>query len=1731
MKNGVCSISVVLCLLTVSFGVALPCLLPGAEAHVDPVASPGDPRQFYSFFNGNAATDVTLDGPISRGSSSTTEWDKAYVRNVTLSDFGSPASTKFLHMFIMNDDANLYIGVIYDGTSSSANDYVTFYFEEGNGTGQYDGPHDDRLTHLNENFIRAGGSTSLSKRYWDGYWNSTANAWSYDNDDSGQGKGFFDDEETGVSVEGPYYNREFRIPLNAKNDSAIESDLNVGGTDELGFMMDIYFQNEGKTYYWDQTGNDTKNVSRYADLQLGVPAKDRTMYATYARSGTPTVDGDITDDFGWADCYVRKLVLSNFQGGNLGATIYVSQDTSNYDIYMGMIIRDVAFNNSDYLRIYFDQCGTGDGSRNGVLDNVNPNYEQYFEIRGDGSYTDGRVDTTTDPATWKSDSPGDDVDGSGKVKFINNPGTDSDRYEFELLIPYNPSSPNLVDSDYDLNAGNHTLLGMLLRFYDGDSASGKRDYWWDRTINMDQVKVRENLGSIFIAPCWIYLQLGAPWLKLVSPVDGATVKGSNYLFRVGVDDEDSGVSDVNFAGFQISGESSWTSLIQNSGTLYWDTSWDTTYLADGIYSIIIAAKDNDGVSIRRTITVTVANGALSGTPPTGVAILSPTGGSTLSGQATIAASASGASSVSLYVDDVLTGSLRWNSGTSNWDAALDTTAFKDGRRTVKVTASNSAGSSSDAKLYTFDNWDLNTVIITAPAASATVTNAKLLNITVDFADDDSGERLLLYMDDAYLTTVYKEADLGGGNLGYRAQLNPMDFPDGNHTLRAVAQDPDGNTMADSLNLELSCLPSLVSNAPAPDSVVGGIVQLKVIATDSEGISSVEYAVDGGTVWTGMSSAGAGLYTANWDPVGLADGPHVLTFRAKDNPTDTSLRAQAERAVPVLVDNTPPSVPMIAAPMADSYVSGMSALRVLANDTYGVSNVSAVVTLASRAQFLIGRMAYNVASGYYEYDLDTVQFPDGATIINVSVTDLAGHTSRAEASFRIDNTAVSLSIASPGEGEFIEGTVTVSVVASDVHLADVGYCVDGLGWRNISENLDTKSIADGSHTIAVRARDAAGHVTVASVRVMVDNNAPTGDLVRPGHGAFLEGLMTVRALADDLVGIERVHLNIFSVFNGTYLRVDVVPMGGDGTPGCYMYELDTGSFPDGVYALNLTVTDTAGHVTSTAAVTVNLDNHAPGLSVTSPAGGSVLSGTVTVSAEASDEGDVFLHSVRYRAGKLGWTRMDVPWDTALEADGPHTIYVKAEDITGHVTEASVSVVVDNSLPLAELMAPVNLTVVEGVCTVTLKCTDLAGIQSVLLTFNGTPLCWENRDCIYSARLDTRSFPDGTHCLVALVKDLAGRQATASATLLVDNGPPSLRISSPQLNAYVNGSITIDAESADPFLKELRYRVDGLPWEDLSTTLDTRGLAPGLHVLCVRAVDRAGHETLKERTFIVDNSPPTCTVLLPPGGSPVSGVVEVMLSAGDDNGVVSMRIAAGNQTWQASHDASTGLWSAFLDTGRLPDGENVLSIETRDQSGRTTGGSHRLRVDNTGPSLSLRTQSALAGRTEVAFAISDASPLVKYEYRLDGGEWKELLPGKSDYMFRWSTGVADNGGHRVDVRATDSLGNSAQARYTVKVENPDYSWVVVLVVLLVAAGIASALLYRKRRSAPAGPEPLLGMNAADEEGGTRTVPQGIPDEEPKPVPEPENPKKKLDSTSADTEGAPQDTDQRGYRFKRE
>jgi hypothetical protein len=283
--------------------------VPNASGHV--TDSAGNPLQLYSYYNPNAGSDITMDGDVS-GPADPQEWDAAYVREMTMYDFES-GDPDYLtsYLFLENDDNYLYIAVVYQASNTGASNEVRLYFDEGDQVGRYDGPHDDTLTAGNENMLRSDRTATMWDRYWDG-----AN-WINDPD-------FAIDAQVSIGWGASYLRFEWQIPLDPKEDTGgTGSDLNIIRDDELGLFLSIYEPGSGEWYYWDLTGDDPTDSGSYADLKLGMMTKERSFYATYTETA-PTIDGDITNDFGWSDCYQRDITLSNFRGTTYNSTIFIN---------------------------------------------------------------------------------------------------------------------------------------------------------------------------------------------------------------------------------------------------------------------------------------------------------------------------------------------------------------------------------------------------------------------------------------------------------------------------------------------------------------------------------------------------------------------------------------------------------------------------------------------------------------------------------------------------------------------------------------------------------------------------------------------------------------------------------------------------------------------------------------------------------------------------------------------------------------------------------------------------------------------------------------------------------------------------------------------------------------------------------------------------------------------------------------------------------------------------------------------------------------------------------------------------------------------------------------------------------------------------------------------------------------------------------------------------------------
>ena len=217
--------------------------------------------------------------------------------------------------------------------------------------------------------------------------------------------------------------------------------------------------------------------------------------------------------------------------------------------------------------------------------------------------------------------------------------------------------------------------------------------------------------------------------------------------------------------------------------------------------------------------------------------------------------------------------------------------------------------------------------------------------------------------------------------------------------------------------------------------------------------------------------------------------------------------------------------------------------------------------------------------------------------------------------------------------------------------------------------DTRTVADGGHTLRAVATDTAGYVTPSSVvDVLVDNQGPTVTMQDPGTP--LRGTVPFTATAGDAQsGVSRVTVQYAAAGSSTYANLCTA------TSQPWTCGYDTTRLPDGSYSFRAVATDGAGNTTASAAV-VNrsVDNNTvSSVSLADP--GTYLGGTLTLSASASSTAGVT--SVRIQrspAGSSTWTDVcldttspySCSWDTTKVTDGSYDLRAVLVDGNGRST---------------------------------------------------------------------------------------------------------------------------------------------------------------------------------------------------------------------------------------------------------------------------------------------------------------------------------------------------------------------------------------------------------------------------------------------------------------------------------
>ena len=267
----------------------------------------------------------------------------------------------------------------------------------------------------------------------------------------------------------------------------------------------------------------------------------------------------------------------------------------------------------------------------------------------------------------------------------------------------------------------------------------------------------------------------------------------------------------------------------------------------------------------------------------------------------------------------------------------------------------------------------------------------------------------------------------------------------------------------------------------------------------------------------------------------------------------------------------------------------------------------------------------------------------------------------------------------------------------------------------------------------------------------------------------------------------------------------------------------------------------------------LDKTAPVVSISSPAAGATVNGTVTVSAQATD--NVGVASVQFRLDGVNLGALDTTspyaasWNTTTATAGSHSLRAVAKDAAGNTTTSTALTVTvsnaDTSAPTVAITAPVAGASVSGAAVaISATASDNVAVVGVQFKLDGANLGAEDTASPYTATWNTTTVANGAHTLSAVARDAAANTTTSAAvTVTISNDTTAPVISGVGASAITSAGATIGWATNEGSDSQVDYGVTTAYGS--STTLNTTAVTAHSQALSSLTASTSYHARVRSR----------------------------------------------------------------------------------------------------------------------------------------------------------------------------------------------------------------------------------------------------------------------------------------------
>ncbi len=267
---------------------------------------------------------------------------------------------------------------------------------------------------------------------------------------------------------------------------------------------------------------------------------------------------------------------------------------------------------------------------------------------------------------------------------------------------------------------------------------------------------------------------------------------------------------------------------------------------------------------------------------------------------------------------------------------------------------------------------------------------------------------------------------------------------------------------------------------------------------------------------------------------------------------------------------------------------------------------------------------------------------------------------------------------------------------------------------------------------------------------------------------------------------------------------------------------------------------SGSILTTVILIQKRDNIPPDIHFISPGMNEILSDTVLIKCNVSDQKSS-VSQIEISIDNIVVTNSsEYYWDTTQVLDGMHIIQCVAQDSAENFNSKNISVIVknrDDVPPEIQFISPNNKDVVSKTVAINCKIIDQKSNVSKIEILIDNILVSNTSSYLW----DSTSEVDGAHFIVCTAQDSAGNVISENISIIVDNTNPIVSITSPINGTNIAGilSINMDIIEINEITSHKITVNKTLESTQLNYSWNTLAIANGWYEIECQATDVAGN----------------------------------------------------------------------------------------------------------------------------------------------------------------------------------------------------------------------------------------------------------------------------------------------------